>query len=308
MGIMSFLIIIPMAPFTHKIHPWVTSIFALVFLLLTIYNLVVFPFSQDAPLKVFFKQEVAVDIANPNHGVIQSLTTLVGATQYLEDFLVSELPSSWESSVSCEGYQSSLRLSICSWESPTLLPSPITSKSTTTTATGTAWWLLAAASRLSPTSALISVKGTNTRACRLYFDNRRIRSYKVYEVGVGGAVVPSSASVHAQSAYPIPKEGLDSLWLWSRTWDKPFIVEVAWDKDGDGDRDGDGASSNTTNGLSGRVACEWAEYESGTLGLTTTAGTGAIPAYEEVLDYLPSWAVASKVSGGLVEVFGNFTV
>ena len=298
-GILSFLVVIPMSPFAGKIHPWITSIFALVFVLLTIYNLVAFPFSQDAPLKVFFKQKVVVDIANPNHGVVQTVTTLVGATQYLENFIVSEVPSSWGSSVSCEAYHSSPRLSICSWESPTLLPSSIKSA----TATGTARWLVAATSRLTPTSALISVKGTNTRVCRLYFDNRRIRSYHVYEVGVGGAVVPSSAS-RAQSAYPIPKEGLEWLWLWSRTWDKPFIVEVAWDEDEDG------ASSNTTraSGLSGRVACEWAEYESGTLGLTMKAGTGAIPAYEEVLDYLPSWAVSSKVSGGLVEVFGNFTV
>jgi len=300
-GIMSLLIVIPMSPFTLKIHPWITSIIALVFALLTVHNLVAFPFSQDAPLKVFFKQKIAIDIANPNVGVVQTLSTVIGATQYLENSVVSELPSSWGSSVSCEGYQSSPRLSICSWESP-LLPSP-TVASKSTTATGTAKWLVATASRLTPTSALISVKGTNTRVCRLYFDNRRIRSYHVYEVGFGGAVVPSSAS-RAQSAYPIPKEGLDWLWLWSRTWDKPFIVEVAWDQDSDED----GPSSNTTSGLSGRVACEWAEYESGTLGMTTTVGTGAIPAYEEVLAYLPSWAVSSKVSGGLVEVFGNFTV
>jgi hypothetical protein len=45
---------------------------------------------------VYFKQKVAVDIANPNRGIIRTLTTLVGATQYLEDFIASELPSSWE--------------------------------------------------------------------------------------------------------------------------------------------------------------------------------------------------------------------
>jgi len=295
MGLMSFLLVIPVTPFTLKIHRWITSVFALAFVVLTVYNLVAFPFSQDVPLKVYFKQKIAVDIANPNHGIIQPLTTLVGATQYLEDFIVSELPSSWRSSVSCQGYQSSPRLSICSWESP-LLPSPIKSDATE----GTARWLETTTSRLTPTSALISVKGTNTRVCRLYFDNRRIRFYQVYDVGAGGALFPLPAS-QVQSAYPIPKEGLDWMWLWSREWNKTFVVEVAWDAD-------DEVNANVTTGLSGRVACEWAEYESGTVGLTTNPATGAIPAYEEVLNYLPSWAVASKVSGGLVEVFGQFTV
>jgi uncharacterized membrane protein YdcZ (DUF606 family) len=91
------------------------------------------------------------------------------------------------------------------------------------------------------------------------------------------------------------------MWLWSREWNKTFAVGVAWDAD-------DGVNTTMTTGLSGRVACEWAEYESGTVGLTTIPVTGAIPAYEEVLDYLPSWAVSSKVSGGLVEVFGHFTI
>ncbi|KIM36870.1 hypothetical protein M413DRAFT_448810 [Hebeloma cylindrosporum] len=295
MGIMSFLIVIPMSPFTLKIHPWITSLLALVFVVMTMHNLVAFPFSQDVPLKVYFKQKVLVDIANPDHGPIQTLTTLVGATQYLEDYIVSELPSSWKSSVLCQGYHSSPRLSICSWES-SLSPSPIKSDSTERR---TDTWLEATTSRLTPTSALISVKGTNTRVCRLYFDNRRIRSYRVYDVGAHGALVPSTAST-SQSAFPIPKEGLDWMWLWSREWDKTFVVEVAWDADE--------VHANVTNGLSGRVGCEWAEYESATLGLVTMPLTGAIPAYEEVLDYLPSWAVSSKVSGGLVEVFGHFTV
>jgi len=300
MGIMSFLLVIPMTPFTLRLHPWITNVLALMFVALTIHNLVAFPFSQNAPLKVYFKQKVAVDIANPNRSPIQTLTTLVGATQYLEDFIVSELPSSWKSSVSCQVHHSSPRLSICSWESP-LIPAPIKSD---TAEIGTARWLEATASRLTPTSALISVKGMNTRACRLYFDNRRIRSYQVRDVGPSGALVQSPASHQVQKAFPIPEEGLDWMWLWSREWNKMFVVEVAWDAD---EVDSNTATTTTT-GLSGRVACEWAEYESGTVGLTTTALAGAIPAYEEVLDYLPSWAVSSKVSGGLVEVFGQFAV
>ena len=127
----------------------------------------------------------------------------------------------------------------------------------------------------------------------------------MYDVGARGALVPSPASHQVQKAFPIPEEGLDWMWLWSREWNKTFVVEVAWDAD---EVNLNMTKTTMTTGLSGRVACEWAEYESGTVGLPSAPLTGAIPAYEEVLDYLPSWAVSSKVSGGLVEVFGQFTV
>jgi hypothetical protein len=62
--------------------------------------------------------------------------------------------------------------------------------------------------------------------------------------------------------------------------------------------------------LVGRVACEWAEYQSGTVGLEESKdlALAKIPAYEEVLQFLPKWAVASKTADGLVEVYKRFEI
>jgi hypothetical protein len=67
--------------------------------------------------------------------------------------------------------------------------------------------------------------------------------------------------------FPFSMEGLDWIWLWSREWNKTFVVEVAWDAD-------DEVNATVTTGLSlsGRVAANGAaqHHLSGTLGLTTT--------------------------------------
>ena len=57
--------------------------------------------------------------------------------------------------------------------------------------------------------------------------------------------------------------------------------------------------------LSGRAACEWAEYASGALG---EAESGTIPAFEEVKAFLPLWALPTKLTDGLVEVWTGFEV
>ncbi|KAF8161605.1 hypothetical protein B0H34DRAFT_796364 [Crassisporium funariophilum] len=281
----SFLIVLPLAPFSFKIHRWVTSVILLIFFVTTVYNWAAFPFSQDAPLKVFFQQKVLVNLTSPANQVIQTLTTLTGVTNYIEGSIVAHLPSSWSTQVACSPFPP--RRAMCAWET-NLLPSPISLNGTTSVQ-----WLSMNATRVSPTSALISVKGTNTRSCRIYFDNRNIASFDVYENVANGEAVPSSRP--RQEVYPVPPEGLNSLWLWSRTRDERTTVEVGWKEDG------------SSLGLSGRVACEYAEYESGTAGSETNS-SGTIPAFEEVLIYLPKWSAASKLSDGLVEVWGTFTV
>jgi len=95
-----------------------------------------------------------------------------------------------------------------------------------------------------------------------------------------------------QSRHEAAEEGgVSALLMWSRTWDREFVVEVGWDQEG---------------GLYGQVACEWAEYESGRVGMA--GGGGKIPALEEVLSYLPLWAVVSKSGSRLVEGWTEFSV
>ena len=49
-----------------------------------------------------------------------------------------------------------------------------------------------------------------------------------------------------------------------------------------------------------------AEYESASVGLADSVGK--IPALEEILTFLPRWAVVSKAAAGLVEAFVDFSI
>jgi hypothetical protein len=96
-----------------------------------------------------------------------------------------------------------------------------------------------------------------------------------------------------QDGYKIDQDiGVKELRLWSRTWNHSFSVDVEW------------KPSDETE-LHGRVACGWTEYESASIGASTG---GKIPAFEEVLTWLPRWAVATKIDDGLFEVAKTFSV
>ena len=97
-----------------------------------------------------------------------------------------------------------------------------------------------------------------------------------------------------QGGYGMPPGGVKEARLWSRTWGREFVVEVGWD-DGSGEAEGP---------LGGRAACEYAEYASA-LG---PPGSGRIPAFEEVKQFLPLGALPTKLTDGLVEVWTRFEV
>ena len=252
------------------------------------FNWLAFPFSQEAPLKVFFRQMLELDLstntseAHTSHGsLVRAVTALTGVPEYIDTQVIPHLPSSWGKETRCSSSPQP-GLVTCTWEGD-LLPSPggTTGKDIVVApATRSADWLAINATRTSSTSARISVKGMNTRSCRLYFDGSPVMSYHVQ--GSSGSL---------QDGHGIPENGISDIRLWSRTWDREFTVDVKW-------------SSKGTK--EGRVACEWVEYESATVG---AGGNGAkIPALEEVLSFLPKWTVVSKASDGLVEAWGTFLV
>ncbi|KAF9552594.1 hypothetical protein CPC08DRAFT_822792 [Agrocybe pediades] len=309
-SLLSTFLILPITPFiTTKMHHFITLLILLVCISTTAWSWSAFPFAQDAPLKVFYQQRVQVGLSAHTNEVIKNVGTLTGATRYLESEVVSALPSSWSSknsNVTCVPSSTAATLSTCEWSLPAnLLPSPGGSVSALKDSK-VPMWISAEVSRTSRTSARITLKGTNTRSCRLYFDSRPVKTYKVQ--------VPEEKELdHADSdnahpGFPIPEAGLRVIQLWGRTWGRKFVVDVTWgEDDGDGD---DHAQPEASSKLSGRVACEWGEYESGMigLGLDSQLVTGKIPAYEEILSFLPLWAAASKVADGLVEVYALFEV
>ena len=80
--------------------------------------------------------------------------------------------------------------------------------------------LLEKSAQAVPQSSQISVKGTNTRVYRLYFDNRRIRFYQMYDVGAGVALFPSPQPCFSCSECISHSKGRFWMWLWSREWNK----------------------------------------------------------------------------------------
>ncbi|KAK7038111.1 peptide hydrolase [Favolaschia claudopus] len=279
-AVLVFMIALPVVPFTFKTHSTIAYLFIIFFILSTAANLLMFPFSQTDPLKVYFQQTVDLgNISSPFPQVIQATTSLTGVHHYVKDLIVPKLPSSIGQNVTCgqTGLTRQVGLETCSWNSQ-LLPSPDGRSHISPVMRSR--WMDPIVTRLSDHSARIRVRGINTRGCRLYFDNKRITRHKA--LGWEDDIIPQ---------FPPPADGVNQLYLWSREWEPTFTVDVEWEGD---------------ESLEGRVACEWAEYESGSIGVDST--TGKIPALEEVLTFFPQWATVTKALDGLVEAYVRFSI
>ncbi|KAF5317305.1 hypothetical protein D9611_003592 [Ephemerocybe angulata] len=307
-------LIIPIAPYSPKLHQGLTYLAITVFAITTTYLWVVFPFTHDDPFKVFFQQRVKLNpdtvFLHSNTNTTTSLsapkvTTLLTASPVFLHSVIPYLPSSRGKDLNCTQDVRRAGLLTCEWDSGArLVPSPggkdpwgwwPGSSSSST-------WLKADVTRTSWASAKITIQGRNTRNCRLYFDSPEQSGVKVVRYTVEGG------SRGMQPGYPVDQEhGATEVRLWSRTWDRTFVVDVDWEPTrlarGDNGEEEDGT-------LSGKIACEWAEYESGMVDNGSFRGEekAKIPAFEEVLTFLPEWAAVTKAADGLVEAWVPFSV
>ena len=303
---LSTLIFLPIAPFAHKLHGRLNFLVIVIFVATTLYCLFIHPFDQVAPMKVRFIQNVHLGKRSTvplteqspnselNHTaglqykdeVLSVTSSLLGLSGYVEK-VVSELPSSHGQDVVCE--RTPLRLTNCTWSvDDEWIPSPGGKASSD--------WVTGDIKRASgkTSQATIHVHGTNTRGCRIYFD-QPIYDYKVR------ALDGDNWDGAQQDGYEVPPEGITQLRLWSRTWDRDFEVEVTFGPEG----------ADPAPPLSGTLACEYSEYVSGIAGAGGVGGlekAGRIPAYEEVLRFLPKWAAVTKAADGLVEVSRSFSL
>jgi hypothetical protein len=279
----SLLAVLPLAPFAHKLHRGLTLAVTLAFVVCAAYTLTAEPFTSDAPMKVYFAQ--SLELANGSAAGAPR-TTLSGVQPFLARAVVPALPSTWAraANVSCDADDLGRGpgLSGCSWSSD-LVPSPGAGADLKKETR----WLSWTATRTNATAVRITLSGAHTRACRVYFDSRPVSAFAVAGSGHGAALRPGWAA---------PPTGVREVRLWSRTWGAPFALDAAW-----------APAAGDTEGVRGRVACLWAEYESGAAGGKSAVG-GRIPAYEEVLASLPDWALATKRMEGLVEVWERFEV
>ena len=308
LAMLSALIMLPLAPFAHKLHGRLNFLVIFIFIATTLYCFYTPPFTQLSPTKVRFVQQVHLgtrtdlplteqssDVGTTRPPTLQhknedeilsASTSLIGLPQYVQQ-IVSELPSSQGQDVKCESIPTGL--TNCTWSvEDKWFPSPGGNSSS--------GWVTGDIKRVDgkTSTATIHVRGTNTRGCRMYFD-QPIYDYKVR------ALDGDRWDGTQQDGYETPPEGITTLYLWSRTWDRNFEVEVTFGAEG----------VDPAPSLSGKLACEYSEYISGIAGAggaRRLERQGRIPAFEETLRFLPKWAVVTKATDGLVEVSRSFSL
>lgn len=287
----SLVLFLPVAPFADRLHSGLSGLAAIVLVLTLATALLSFPFTQERPFKLFFQQTVQLETG----GGVRALTELTGLPGYVDRHFVQQLPSAWDAPMNCS-IPNSARPSLmtCRWEGG-LLPLPkhhATGAAVSDLTLGRGIgdeWLSLATERIGSSRARIALAGTNSRGCRLYFDHA-VHDFSVR--GTDGAFL---------AGYEIPPDGVRELRLFSRTWGNEFVVEVGWAGADEGVLDA---------GLTGRAACEWAEFASGVTGgpADDDVDTGRIPALEELIQFLPLWAQPTKTADGLVEAWTSFAV
>jgi hypothetical protein len=203
--------------------------------------------------------------ANPLKVYFQQSVDLDAGTNNVQLVTVGPFTSIYNNmpsahSVNCTADPNRLGLSNCAWSGP--VPNVTLDSHTPSD------WVTFTARRLGPNEGEFSVQGRNTRSCRIYSDT------PIISLTVDGGHWERDANGPDMT----DREGFTEARLWSRTWDKPFNVHLTWAKDVEHTR------------RTGRVACEWAEWD-----------MGKIPALDELKTFLPPWAVVSKLADGLVE-------
>lgn len=270
-------------------------------------------------MKVYFQQQVDLDTG-------KNLVHLVGVEKYIKDIIENSLPSAYGKQVECSEDKVRKGLGRCSWEGlpPNVIGGGRHNKEINT---DSAKWLEFSVASMGNNSARIEVNGVNTRACKIMFNDpitglnvKGIRYGKEPDAGDGNggsghgnvtASLSSSSDLQSrnsgdlfgdklkdsplQNTSPVPPGGTNELRLWSRDWDRGWRVDVSWDP-----RKPDHTIEAHTpkEGLGGKVICLWSDANT----------HGVIPAYDELLAFIPVWAIPSKLSDGLVEGISAFNV
>ena len=290
-SLLSFLIILPLAPFVHKVHRSLTVVAFFVCIASTSYVWLAPPFTPNARIKVFFAQKV--DLSNVTSAVSRpQLTRAITQLNVIEGYgprLTATLPSSWSSIDDNEGGQciaNKLRRGVttCEWPVPAALLPSIASGQDGDTGT----WLIANVKRVAPASLHVEVEGIQTRACSISVDNHGIRRYRARTRREGGTTEISAGAPTTWTTFEVPAEkDIHLLTLWARTWGSKFDVEFDVDPD-----------TKQKQIIAGRVSCLWNDGPGG----------AQIPALEEARRFLPEWVAISKAADGLVEAASGFLV
>lgn len=283
-AILTLLLLLPITPFIHRFGYPIPLILFLVFCGTLIYNVIAFPFTEDARLKVYFVQRVDLD-----SGINE--VSLTGLMPYVRD-IASSIPSAAGQELDCGNpdYAARSGLTKCGWSGipPNVVSEMDLDEAEVQKDKGKVplppektykEWVTYDVKKLNSTTegvheAVITLSGKNTRACRLLFE-RDIADFNV----TGFTSDPRFPRVGSM--------GCKQIRLWNREWSDSWEVNVKWE-----------SSEEQGDGLDGEVVCLWSDVNL----------VGTIPAWDEVMRFMPKWSVATKLSDGLVEGSKKFKV
>ncbi|KAF8451719.1 hypothetical protein BDZ91DRAFT_773554 [Kalaharituber pfeilii] len=294
----SVLYLLPILPFMHRVTHHLAYLALFLSVATVIFNLVAFPFTSNARLKVYFQQ--TYDLAQGNNTV-----HIVGVEPYIRTVIENEFPSARGKEVVCTDDWARKGLRRCSWDGGEEVAPRVVK------GVDPKDWVQFNVTRLDDREgndgkkmarARIEVVGSETRACKLTFEKG------IGELAVVGLDVGDEGLTTAGGKYPghypegearggrknkqrpgfedrspvYQPGGTREVRLWSREWERGWRVDVGWEK----------AEENAeTDKLKGKVVCLWSDVNE----------KGTLPAWDEVSGYLPKWAVASKLTDGLVD-------
>lgn len=287
-AILTLLLLLPISPFIHRFAYPIPLILFLVFCGTLIYNIIAFPFSENARLKVYFVQRVDLDTG-------LNEVSLTGLMPYVRD-IASTIPSAAGQDVNCASpadYTSRLGLTKCAWSGipPNVMNDGIAldedfddqskrkGKFPLPPEKTYKQWLTYDVKKVENTTtgtneAMFTLSGKNTRACRLQFD-RNITDFNV-------------TNFASDPRFPrVGNHGCKEIRLWNREWSGSWEVNVRWE-----------SSEDEGDGLDGKVVCLWSDANL----------RGTVPAWDELVRFMPKWSVPTKLSDGLVEGSKRFKV
>ncbi len=275
------LLVLPVAPFVHRVSHHVPVGLLAVFVATLVFNLVAAPFGEGARYKVYFGQVLELDRLGGDGG---NRVCYHGVEGYVRQ-VVAALPSAAGRELACEESKRK-GLVACCFGGEGLEPRLL--GSSTSAAAGLGELVKVNVTRLGGNAARLEIVAENTKACFVEFGT------PVSALRVQGS------SKWDERFGQYPDAGVTNLRMWHRRWDEPWVVEVEG-KDAaaavpsvggaEGAGVGHGELRSRAEGLNGTVVCMWSDANV----------EGTIPALDEALRYVPAWVAVSKLSEGLVE-------
>ena len=279
LGMLSILILLPVTPFIHRVTHHVPMVLLLVFVVSFIYNLAAFPFSTNHRMKFNFQQIINLDDQT-------NRVTLSGIEEYVRQ-VIDSIPAAAGQDITCEP-TFGRDLMDCSYDAtsspPDLVPGKPVEELVTVKTSRSADGL----------TAFVNVEAADTRSCYLNFNQA------IYGFSVDGAL-PRETSFG-----PMPIDGITEIQLWRRDRERGWNVTVQLNDDGkstksvpllgvadDSVGDQELKARSSASSLDVKVRCAWSDANRPNI----------IPAFHELRQYMPTWAVVTKKNVGLVEVW-----